>query len=75
MGTTAALLTQVNGFPVHERLEAALAVLGKTGTRLLDAAERHRRFFVSGVHVDVSEAGLDAIDIFPRGAEIGGVDR
>src|SRR6476469_9862714 len=69
------LPAQVDRLPIDECLEAAFAVLGEAGAGLFYATERHRRLLVPRVHVDVRETGLDAIDIFPRGAEVRCVDR
>ena len=66
----AGLTAQVDRLPIDEGFQSAFAVLRQAGARLLDAAERHRRFLVAGVHIDMRQTGFDAVDVVLRRPEV-----
>ena len=65
---------EVNRFTVHEELQATFAVLWQAMARLFQTAEWHGWFFIAGVNVDVSHAGIDMVDISLHHVDVTGED-
>src|SRR5262245_15260673 len=66
---------QIPSLLIDEEFQTGFAVFRQSCAGLLHTAKWHRRFFVTGVYIDMRQSRLDAVDVLPRVRNVLRVDR